>query len=142
MSASKKLSIAVKALYVLEKKKDEAQTSFQIASILGVNPSKLRRVLSMLVKSNLIESTQGNNGGFVLKKPAEQINLQEVYCSVEEKKAFYLDVHEHTDHSSPSHRFNNYFLDLFADVQVAIEDKMRLITLKDVVNEIEINKTI
>jgi len=139
MSASKKLSIAVKALYVLEKKKNEAQTSFQIAGILGVNPSKLRRVLSMLVKSNLIESTQGNNGGFVLTKPAEQINLQEVYCSVEEKKAFYLDVHEHADSSSPSRRFNNYFLDLYADVQVAIEDKMRLITLKDVVDEIEIN---
>jgi Rrf2 family protein len=142
MSASKKLSIAVKALYVLEKEKNIPQSSFQIAGVLGVNPSKLRRVLSMLVKSNLIESTHGNSGGFVLRKPAEQIDMQQVYCSVEEKKAFYLDVHEHSDNTSPSSRFNSYFLDLYADVQVAIEDKMRQITLKDVINKIDVTNKI
>ena len=136
MSASKKLSLAVKALYVLDRYENKPLSSTQIADELGVNCSKLRRILSMLVKSQLIESKQGTSGGFVLKKHAGQINLQEIYCSVEEKKAFYLDVHEHLDRTSSSARMNDYFLGLFSDVQVVIEDKMREITLKDVIKKV------
>jgi len=93
MSASKKLSLAVKALHVLNSCPGEPLTSLQIAEKLNVNPSKLRRILSMLVKTGLIESSHGANGGFVLNKDAGEIDLQEIYCSVEEKKAFYLDFH-------------------------------------------------
>ncbi len=137
MAASKKLSLAVKALYVLEKHFDEPLSSNQIASELSVNSSKLRRILSMLVKSNLVESTQGTGGGFILTRGAESISLQEVYCSVEENKAFYLDVHDHEDLNSSSSKMNSFFYDLFADVQIAIEDKMSGISLKDVVKKID-----
>ncbi|MCB0284609.1 MAG: Rrf2 family transcriptional regulator [Calditrichaeota bacterium] len=136
MSASKKLSLAVKALYVLDQYDGQPLSSNQIAKELGVNSSKLRRLLSMLVKSHLIESIQGTSGGFVLKRKPEQIDLQEIYCSVEEKKAFYLDVHEHIGIGSSSARMNDYFLDLFADVQVVIEDKMRQISLDDVIKKV------
>jgi Rrf2 family protein len=137
MAASKKLSLAVKALFVLEKHKNTPLCSKQIASELGVNPSKLRRILSLLVKSNLVESTQGTGGGFVLTRDAGSISLQEVYCSVEENKAFYLDVHDHEDSTSSSSKMNDFFYDLFADVQVAIENRMGRISLKDVVERIE-----
>lgn len=137
MAASKKLSLAVKALYVLEKHLNVPLSSNQIASDLGVNSSKLRRILSLLVKSNLVESTKGSSGGFVLKREAQSINLQEIYCSVEEKKAFYLDVHEHKDHNSSPAKMNEFFYDLFADVQTAIEAKMSKISLKDVVKKID-----
>ncbi len=137
MAASKKLSLAVKALYVLEKHFDEPLSSNQIASELSVNSSKLRRILSMLVKSNLVESTQGTGGGFILTRGAESISLQEVYCSVEENTAFYLDVHDHEDLNSSSSKMNSFFYDLFADVQIAIEDKMSGISLKDVVKKID-----
>ncbi|KAA3615772.1 MAG: transcriptional regulator [Calditrichaeota bacterium] len=137
MAASKKLSLAVKALYVIERHLNEPLSSNQIASELGVNPSKLRRILSLLVKSNLVESTQGTSGGFVLKRVPDTISLQEIYCSVEENKAFYLDVHDHEDCNSSSSKMNNFFYDLFADVQVAIENKMSQISLKDVVEKID-----
>jgi Rrf2 family transcriptional repressor of oqxAB len=138
MAASKKLSLAVKALYVLDRHLNVPLSSNQIAAELEVNSSKLRRILSMLVKSNLVESTQGTSGGFVLKRKAQSISLQEVYCSVEEKKAFYLDVHDHEDLNSSSSKMNSFFYDLFADVQVAIENKMSKISLKDVVDKIEV----
>ncbi len=137
MAASKKLSLAVKALFVLEKNFELPLSSNQIASELGVNSSKLRRILSMLVKSKLVESTQGTGGGFLLKRKARSISLQEIYCSVEEKKAFYLDVHNHENHDSTSAKLNIFFYDLFADVQVAIENKMSTISLEDVVNKVE-----
>lgn len=136
MSASKKLSLAVKALYVLDRYEGKPLSSNQIAAELGVNSSKLRRLLSMLVKSHLIESRQGTSGGFVLKRKPEEIDLQEVYCSVEEKKAFYLDVHDHLGIGSSSAKMNDYFLDLFSDVQVVIEDRMREISLRDVIEKV------
>ena len=79
MSASKKLSLAVKALYIMDSHPGDPLSSVQIAKELEVNSSKLRRILSMLVKTGLVESTQGANGGFVLKKPADKIDLQEIY---------------------------------------------------------------
>ena len=136
MAASKKLSLAVKALYVLERHLNVPLSSNQIASELRVNSSKLRRILSLLVKSNLVESTQGTGGGFILTRGADSISLQEIYCSVEENKAFYLDVHDHEDCNSSSSKMNIFFYDLFADVQVAIEDKMSKISLKDVVEKV------
>jgi len=137
MSASKKLSLAVKALYILDSHQGEPLNSVQISDEINVNPSKLRRILSMLVKTGLILSTQGANGGFVLKKPANKIHLQEVYCSVEEKKAFYLDFHNHDNAESSSSKMNSFFLDLFADVQVVIEDYMRKISIKDVADKLK-----
>ena len=137
MSASKKLSLAVKALYIMDSHQGDPLSSVQIAKELEVNSSKLRRILSMLVKTGLVESTQGANGGFVLKKPADKIDLQEIYCSVEEKKAFYLDFHNHNNEDSSSSKMNNFFLNLFADVQVVIENHMRKISIKDVVEKLK-----
>lgn len=137
MSASKKLSLAVKALYILDSQQGVPLSSLQISDELNVNPSKLRRILSTLVKTGLIESTQGANGGFVLKKQADKIHLQEIYCSVEENKAFYLDFHNHENEDGSSSKMNNFFLSLFADVQVVIENHMRKISMKDVAEKIK-----
>ena len=137
MSASKKLSLAVKALHILNTNPDEPLSSLQMAEKLNVNPSKLRRILSMLVKTGLIDSSQGANGGFILKRSADKIDLQEVYCSVEEKKAFYLDFHNNENYDGSSVKMNHFFLDLFADVQVVIENYMRKISIKDVTERIK-----
>lgn len=137
MAASKRLSLATKALCVIQDYAPEAITSNQIAEALDVNPSKLRRILSVLVKARLIESSQGTRGGFILKKQAEKISLQEVYCAVEDKKAFYLDVHENSDAGSTSAKINDLFFELFADVQIVIENHMAQITIADLIKKID-----
>jgi Rrf2 family protein len=137
MSASNKLSTAVKALYFLAEAYPEPKSSTEIAESIGYNPSKLRKILSFLVKDNIVKSTRGKSGGFLLAKPTEEINLQEIYCAVEFRKAFYLDVNESNKNSNYTQQFNNYFLDLFSEVQVSIEEKMSGIVLKDIIKEIK-----
>ncbi len=88
MSASNKLSTAVKALYFLAESYPEPKSSTEIAESIGYNPSKLRKILSFLVKDNIVKSTRGKTGGFLLAKSTEEINLQEIYCAVEFRKAF------------------------------------------------------
>ncbi|MCB0730176.1 MAG: Rrf2 family transcriptional regulator [Ignavibacteriae bacterium] len=137
MSASNKLSTAVKALYFLAESYPNPKSSKEIAESIAYNPSKLRKILSYLCKSKIVESTRGKAGGFLLAKPIDRINLQEIYCSVEFRKAFYLDVNRSKKKSDYTHKFNNYFLNLFSEVQVEIEKKMSGIILADVIEEVK-----
>jgi len=140
MSASTKLSTSVKALCYLEKVFPKPVTSFQIADAVGINSSKLRKILSMLVKNKIVESNAGTSGGFKLKKQPSEIHLQEIYCAIEDRKAFHLDVRKDSiKKDSLADKLNFYFLDLFSEVQVEIEDKMKKITLKSIINKVNNN---
>ncbi|MBZ0198664.1 MAG: Rrf2 family transcriptional regulator [Ignavibacteriaceae bacterium] len=139
MSASKKLSTAVKALYFLAETDPEPQNSITIANGIGSNASKLRQILSMLVKNNIIKSTYGTNGGFLIAKNINEIHLQEVYCAVEDRKAFYLDVSEvNGTGMEDAKKMNGLFLNLFSDIQVEIENKMRKIYLNNIIEQIKL----
>ncbi|MBN1302757.1 MAG: Rrf2 family transcriptional regulator [Melioribacteraceae bacterium] len=140
MSASKKLSTSVKAICYLAESYPSPRNSKEIADSIGGNASKIRQLLSMLARNGIVKSTQGTKGGFILIKDPQLIHLQEVYCSVEDRKAFHLDVnHSHGESADRTTLFNDYFLDLFAEVQVDIEDKMRLISIARIMNSLRIN---
>lgn len=140
MSASTKLSTSVKALCYLEKVFPDPVSSFEIADAIGINSSKLRKILSMLAKNGIVESNSGTTGGFKLKKNPTEIHLQEIYCAIEDRKAFHLDVRKDSiKKNSLPDKLNFYFLNLFAEVQVEIEDKMKKITLESIVKKINNN---
>jgi len=135
MSASTKLSTSVKALCILAQNPEQSYKSEAIAEEIGVNSSKLRKLLSMLVKNNILASEYGNKGGFRLVKSASEIDLQEIYCAIEDRKAFHLHVSE-SDNKNLTARFvNSYFLDLFTEIQVDIENKMKNLTLSDIIDQ-------
>jgi Rrf2 family protein len=140
MSASTKLSTSVKALCYLAKTYPDPVTSSEISSAIGINSSKLRMILSMLAKNGIVESNSGTTGGFKLKKKPSEVHLQEIYCAIEDRKAFHLDVRKDSiKKNSLPEKLNFYFLDLFAEVQVEIEDKMKVITLQSILNKINNN---
>lgn len=140
MSASTKLSAAVKALTFLARDYPSPKNSMEISDHTGLNASKLRKILSMLVKNGIVESAYGTTGGFKLKKKPSQIHLQEIYCAIEDRKAFHLDVSKSNGKSSmDASKLNIYFLDLFSTIQVDIEDRMKKISLQSIIENI--NKT-
>ncbi len=57
-------------------------SSTVMADSFGTSPVVLRRVLTRLNRSGLVETRRGSNGGSVLARPATEINLREVYESV------------------------------------------------------------
>jgi Rrf2 family protein len=135
MSASTKLSTSVKALCYLALE-DKPKNSSEIASSIGINASKLRRLLSMLGKAGIVKSDSGMLGGFSLTKKSEDIHLQEIYCAIEDRKAFYLNVNDdNLKENGTSEKINNFFLDLFSQIQVEIENKMTGITLKSIIDQ-------
>ncbi len=141
MSASTKLSTSVKAICFLNSNYPEPKSSPEIAENIGINPSKLRKILSMLVKNDIVKSTHGTSGGFKLNRNSSELHLQEIYCALEDRKAFYLDVQkEDVKKNSVPAKLNSYFLELFSDIQVDIEEKMKTITIKSILENINNKK--
>ena len=137
MSASNKLSTAVKAICYLTESYPQPKNSTELSSYTGINASKLRKILSMLVKNNIVESAYGMSGGFVLKKDPSTLHLQEVYCAIEDRKAFYLDVKKDSaKQNKDQKRLNEYFLNLFSDIQIDIENQMKEITINSIIKKI------
>ncbi len=138
MSASTKLSAAVKALTCLSKDYPAPKNSLEISAHTGLNASKLRKLLSMLTKNGIVESAYGTSGGFKLKRKPSEIDLQEIYCAIEDRKAFHLDVSKSNGKlSSESSKLNVYFLNLFSTIQIDIEDRMKNITLQSIIDKIK-----
>ena len=136
MSASTKLSTSVKALSYLAIE-NKPKNSTEIAASVGINASKLRKLLSMLGKAGIVNSDSGMLGGFSLAKKPNQIHLQEIYCAIEDRKAFYLNVNDtNLKLNGVSEKINNIFLNLFSEIQIEIENKMTDITLKSIIDKI------
>ncbi len=136
MSASTKLSTSVKALSYLAATHPTTHNSANIAEQIGVNASKLRRLMSMLTKNDIVKSTQGISGGFLLNKHPKDLHLQEIYCAIEDRKAFHLDVNKKSGKGKNINvTFNEYFLNLFSDIQVDIENKMKKINLLSIMKQ-------
>lgn len=60
-------------------------TSDFLASSINTNPVVIRRLLSKLSKSGLIETQLGKKGGVKLKKNPKQITLRDIFESVQSK---------------------------------------------------------
>ncbi|QKJ99158.1 MAG: hypothetical protein HND40_06085 [Ignavibacteriota bacterium] len=89
-------------------------------------------------KAGIVKSDTGMLGGFSLNKTPDKIHLQEIYCAIEDRKAFYLNVNkEKLNQSANSKKINNFFIKLFSDIQIEIENKMENITLKNILNHIK-----
>ena len=75
-------SIGLHIVGFLTSNNGQPATSVIMAKSFGTSPVVLRRVLSKLNQAGLVESKRGANGGNVLSRPANQINLKQVYEAV------------------------------------------------------------
>jgi Rrf2 family protein len=55
-----------------------------IAHTIGASESYLAKVMQLLVRSGLVTSMRGMNGGYALARPAREITLREVMEAVED----------------------------------------------------------
>ena len=83
MNFSKTTSYAIAVLSYLARHEEEKFSAKKLNEILKIPWPYLRQLLTSLSKSGFIFSTQGRNGGFQLKKAANQIILAEIIDSVE-----------------------------------------------------------
>lgn len=139
MQISSRFTIAVHILTAIEYfQNDYKITSDFLAGSVNVNPVIIRRTLSQLKNAGLIHVARGT-GGATIARPLEEITLLDVFNavdSIEDNTLFHF--HENPNANCPIGRNIHHGLDdKLEEVQNAMEEELKKITLADVVQDTE-----
>lgn len=74
--------LAIQALVFLSLNENVCPSQ-QIAKSMRSGTSFMRRVMSPLVRANLVEAREGRDGGYILAKPANVITVADVYRALQ-----------------------------------------------------------
>lgn len=84
MKISTKGEYGLRAMLLLAMQESGAAvTSHEIARRQAIPAPYLRRILAVLSKAGLIDSTRGPQGGYALARPADEISLRDVVTAIE-----------------------------------------------------------
>jgi Rrf2 family protein len=83
-SLSEASSIAIHAMVLVAKTEGLINVN-KISEITKTSRHHVAKVMQRLAKDGLISSSRGPSGGFVLKKPADQISFLTIYECIEGK---------------------------------------------------------
>ncbi|MEE2599463.1 MAG: Rrf2 family transcriptional regulator, partial [SAR324 cluster bacterium] len=93
LKLSKKTDYAIILLAHLGRQIDPVSAQ-EVASIYKLPYPMVANILKQLVSSGLIKSTRGQNGGYVLRRSADDINLSEIIRITESTFELVECVHE------------------------------------------------
>ena len=139
MQISSRFTMAIHMFACIETFKNQKMTSEFLASSIGTNPVIIRKLLIQLKKANLLKVLRGT-GGVIISRPLNQITFLDVYKAVECNK----DEELFHFHENPSvkcqvgRNIHSSLDDKLNKVQKAMEDELSKITLKDVINDLNI----
>jgi len=81
---SEAASIAIHSMVLIARSKNGIN-AVKIAEFTGFSKNHISKVLQRLVKNDMLKSVRGPSGGFSLKKTPQEINLLNIYESIEGK---------------------------------------------------------
>jgi len=134
MQISSRFTIAVHVLIAIESFKNKYKiTSEFLASSVNVNPTVIRRILQQLKKADIVTVKRGS-GGADIGRPLNEITLLDVYNAVEPVENGQLfHFHENPNELCPVGRNIHNIMDRrLEEIQQAMEDKMKSVTIADV----------
>ena len=79
---SEAASIAIHSM-VLIARAENGINAVKVAEITGFSKNHIAKVLQRLVKNDMLKSVRGPLGGFSMKKSPKEINLLDIYQSIE-----------------------------------------------------------
>ena len=85
LKISEATTLAIHAMIYIAAHPKFPITKAKIAKRFNVSAAHLSKVMQRLTHIGLLKSQRGPSGGFLLTKPAEEINLLEIYEAIEGK---------------------------------------------------------
>ncbi|MFB4162148.1 Rrf2 family transcriptional regulator [Geomicrobium sp. JSM 1781026] len=136
MSISSRFSVGIHILALIELNKDTVNTSESIAQSVNTNAAVIRKIMGMLKKANLIK-VQPGVAGMQFSKAYSEITLLDVYQAVDVVKSKELfNVHNDPNPNCIVGRnIQGSVEQYFHRAQQAMEDELRTITIKDVIDD-------
>ncbi|VVN47115.1 Rrf2 family transcriptional regulator [Pseudomonas fluorescens] len=93
-----------------------------IAKWVKTHPTRVRNLVSQMVKANILKSWRGAKGGLTLARPANEITLREVYDAVQESSL----IAEKIDNPFSGMEDHCKVFDVFTRLFAMLENNMRL----------------
>ena len=126
-----KFSVAVHVLILISESPSPVNSD-QMAESVGTNASYIRKILSLLKKSDIVEGHRGISGYRLLVAP-EQLTLLRIYQAVtEETKLHLLDIHQNAcDQCIVGRHIHPVLTDMFSDIEQAFARSLMEKTLSD-----------
>jgi Rrf2 family protein len=74
---------AIRALRLLHVREGEVLTTMEIAQSIGITYPVFSKIATKLRLAGILKTIQGQKGGYVLGKPANEISIYEVFLCIE-----------------------------------------------------------
>lgn len=129
MQIAKSTDYAIRVLIYASTKPGILVTQQEIAEFFTISREHLRKIVHELSKAGYLNTRRGHNGGFLLAKPASEINLGEVVSMFEHKDSV-IDC----DSMSCLLVKNCHLQTLFNEAEAAFMDSLKRYSLEDVVS--------
>ncbi len=131
MLLTKKSEYALLSLVVIAKS-DSPKNVDELSKELNIPKSFLAKIMQRLAKNDIVTSHRGVKGGFVLKKPYDEITILEITTVAEEKIPSVFECSPSIT-SCPSDIANSCTIwPLLNNLQGRINDFLGDLTLKDI----------
>ena len=139
-----KFSVAVHILILISEAPNPLNSD-QIAGSVGTNASYIRKILSLLKKSGMINSHRGVSG-YVLTTTPDQITLLGIYQAVMDEPQIHLfDIHQNpNDQCVVGHHIRPMLTGMFEGIEEAFAQELSQKTLADCIAAIRVkmNQTV
>lgn len=132
----KSFGLALQALVVLARTGGICP-SCDIAKSLHSEATLLRRILAKLVRGQILETREGRDGGYLLKKSPESLTLAEVYVALEVGEAKSRAVIDTTCSNAFGLRMKEEFAGIMNEVDRSILATLEGYTVADLAKEID-----
>lgn len=133
------LIIAIHVLVYLRKEKRQI-SSEELAKNVCVNPVRVRKVLGKLKKQGIVETKKGLSGGYYFQIEKETITLKEVYDALQIKICHTSWRSGNQDMDCMVSSGMSYIIDdLCDDLDLACQNYLATITIRDIIKKIEEN---
>ncbi|MCH5585552.1 Rrf2 family transcriptional regulator [Shimazuella sp. AN120528] len=129
------IALHILARMALVAEKNKVITSKEIATSVNTNPVFIRRILSLLEKSNLVVVQYGTGSGWKLARNPDNITLSEVYQAIKQKPIFGLHRSIPNQNCPIGKGIQPVLKYYYSDVEKALHSKLAKTTVADLLGE-------
>jgi len=123
--------LALQALVVLSKEGVQTCPSGELAGQLQSEATLLRRILAVLARGGILETREGRDGGYRLKKNPHDITLAEVYSTLQVGDPLCNGIKETTGSHPFGLEMNVAFQELTREMDSSLKEVLGHYTIAD-----------
>ncbi|MFD0671386.1 RrF2 family transcriptional regulator [Cohnella sp. GCM10027633] len=124
--------LALQALVILSRDNVQTCPSAELAAYLQSEATLLRRIMAALVKGGLLETREGRDGGYRLRRDPSTITLEEVYTVLQVSDPLCFGIKETTG----THPFGREMKSIFCELTSEMDRSMREVLSRHTIGQL------